>query len=225
MIHQRPFSTHKILLNLNGQRVIVKLNEIQSVLNDYSCHKCVECMKRALKAQRTHSYLRNRTASKEMPHEVLTNKIPRRSKRDIGAPTLPELDTNKDKKIKPKKSKSQKSVTVTKYNFDGEVFALKVKEANSTIDDLNEKLYGVSCQVYSINKSYPCDSPEGDLIVTAAKRKMNKKDKKDKDITTKITTKPDILINSAGFRKRQVDSNYQNSQLPENVMPSIEEFY
>lgn len=182
-------------------------------------------MERAIKA---HRYSKYRPDSEELHSDLLTNTITiHRNKRYV-TPT-PTIEGRKEKKGK-KKSKVHKTIIVTQYNVDGEVYALKVKESlpGSDHDDGS-----AACQVYSVNKVMACNSPEGDAFIANVKRNANKKEKKQKEriedeedmsprTTTTTTTTTRAPMKSL-FRKRQTDEI--RSQMPENVMSSVEEFY
>ncbi|KAF9823842.1 hypothetical protein SFRURICE_013379 [Spodoptera frugiperda] len=227
MINQMPMPK-KILLNINGPPLVNILSDLQMVFMDVKCRRCIDCMERAIKAYKSQYHvLKSRPRSDELHEEVLRNRYVYsvRNKREIAKET-PQTTTPKTKRSKSKK-KATKSVTVTKY-VDGEVYALKVKETNTQVNaEQNNVTHSTTCQIYSVKKSYPCDSPESITFLAIAKRKVNKKMKKDKErqrlnslITTTTTTeKPSFL--APAYKKRHVD----NSQVPENFMPSIEELY
>lgn len=177
-------------------------------------------MERAIRAYKMQTrYLSSRLASEELHNDIIPNFISGRTKRDVQTAT--KHDSKKEKTTKNKKTKREKvhrKVTVTKYTINGDVYALRVKETAGAVED-NQPL-GTSCLMYSVKKSFPCDSPEGYLLATE-NTKINKKTKKTAE---KIKTVPQPTTEKAqprlSYRKRQVD----NTQIPENVMPSIEEF-
>ncbi|XP_049872150.1 uncharacterized protein LOC126370996 [Pectinophora gossypiella] len=214
IIIQQQKAKHKLLLNLNGQPLVVKVNELQNVFSDYSCSHCTECMERAIRAHKLAGYQKDRPDSMELHNDILKGRVirERRSANDSS-------QDKGDKKNKTKRAKAHRSITVTKYNIAGEVHALKVKESNPTNDETKVG----SCEVYKVSKSYACNSPDGEAILSAAKRKNNKKNKKDKDKQQFSTTTgaPRSPQSVPVFRKRQIEK----FQIPENVMPSIEEFY
>ncbi|CAH1637299.1 unnamed protein product [Spodoptera littoralis] len=199
---------------------------------DVKCRTCIDCMERAIKAYKAQYHIiKSRPRPDELHEDVLRTRYTYsvRNKREITKPfetTQQQTTTSKPKRSKSKK-KATKSVTVTKY-VDGEVYALKVKETNTQVNvEQNNVTHATTCHIYSVKKSYPCDSPESNAFLTIAKRKVNKKMKKEKErhrlnsiiTTTSTTEKPHFL--APAFRKRHVD----NSQVPENFMPSIEELY
>lgn len=220
LIGQKP--NHKLLLNLNAPPLITRTNDLQAVFTDEQCVLCFNCMERALKANKFSKY---RPDSEELHSDLLTNTITiHRNKRYVTS--TPSTDGKKEKKGK-KKSKAHKTIIVTQYNVDGEVYALKVKES-SPGSDRTEDGSG-SCHVYSVNKVMACNTPEGDALIANVKKNANKKDRRHKDkmdneedITPRniITTRAPV---KSVFRKRQTDDI--RSQMPENVMSSVEEFY
>uniref|UniRef100_A0A2A4K3N0 HMA domain-containing protein n=1 Tax=Heliothis virescens TaxID=7102 RepID=A0A2A4K3N0_HELVI len=220
MINQMPMQK-KILLNINGPPLVNMVTDLQIVFMDVGCNKCINCMERAIKAYKSHYYiLKSRPRSDELQEEVLKKRLLQANRKKREAATATEKYASKTKRTKPKKTKS---VSVTKYNVDGDVYALKVKETNTQVnaEQLNDTQVS-TCRVYSVKKSFPCDTPDADSFLTVAKRKVNKKSKKEKErhkVATTTTEKPHFL--APAFRKRQVD----NSQVPENFMPSIEELY
>lgn len=177
-------------------------------------------MERALKA---HKYSKYRSDSKELHSDLLTNALTiQRSKRYVAS--TPPTEGKKEKKGK-KKNKAHKTIIVTQYNVDGEVYALKVKESTPGSDNTEDGSAG--CQVYSVNKVMSCRTPEGDAFIANVKKNANRKDNRHKerisdeeDVTPSTTSRG--LLQSV-FRKRQTDE--VRSQMPENVMSSVEEFY
>lgn len=226
VFHQMPMPK-KILLNINGPPLVNMVSDLQIVFMDLHCKKCIDCMERAIKAYKSHYYIvKNRPRSDELHEEVLKHRHhgkgkSMRNKREINTSVspVPKLKRTKSKK------KASKSVTVTKYNVDGEVYGLKVRETNTVVNAEQQNDTQSTCQVYSVKKSFPCDTPEGESFLTVTKRKATKKNKREKDrnkvdvSTTTTTIRPHF--NAPLFRKRQID----NSQVPENFMPSIEEMY
>ncbi|CAH0687770.1 unnamed protein product [Spodoptera exigua] len=229
IINQMPMPK-RILLNINGPPLVNMLSDLQMVFMDVKCKKCIDCMERAIKAFKAHYHVvEARPRADELYEEVLKNRyiFSNRNKRETPkiVETPQTTTTSKPKRSKTKK-RATKSVTVTKY-VDGDVYALKVKETNTQVSvDQNNVTHTTSCQIFSVKKSYPCDSPDSVAFLTTARRKLNKRMKKEKEAnridpltTTTTTDKPHFL--APAFRKRHVD----NSQVPENVMPSIEELY
>ncbi|KAJ8718515.1 hypothetical protein PYW08_002752 [Mythimna loreyi] len=219
MVFRQMPMPKKILLNINGPPLVNMVSDLQTVFMDVACSQCIDCMERAIKAYTTHHHIIKTIPSTDELHEQVLS-LGTRNRRDSSTPA--EHTTSKSKKNKSKK-KATKAVTVTKYNVDGDVFALKVKETNivGSADQQNETQVS-TCQVFSVKKSFPCDSPDGESFLTNAKRKGSKKSKKDKDAnkdTATTTSKPHFM--APAFRKRQID----NSQVPDNFMPSIEDFY
>lgn len=212
----------KVLLNINGPPLVNMISDLQTVFMDVTCSKCINCMERAMKAYITHYNIVKTTPSFDELHDhVLQFKTTYRNKRDTE--TTAENTGIKIKRTKPKK-KPIKSVTVTKYNVDGDVFALKVKETNVANTDIQNDTQASTCQIFSVKKSFPCDTAEGESLLTIAKRKISKKNKKIKDTNrTDVTATPKAKAHflAPAFRKRQVD----NSQVPDNFMTSLEEFY
>lgn len=195
-------------------------------------------MERAIKAEKAHFHIiSHRPSSEELQEDVLINEISYRTKRDIPPTdqTLPEVtenvaeETKTTKKTKTRKHKANKSVTVTKYNMDGEVYALRVKETPVTSEASNDTKPSGSCQVYNVKKSYPCESPESESLLVAARRRAGKKKSKKQeqektkpnDAPNSTTAKARVHVQTSSFKKREVD----NSDVPENFMPSIEDLY
>ncbi|XP_047029244.1 uncharacterized protein LOC124636988 [Helicoverpa zea] len=219
MIHQKPMQK-KILLNINGPPLVNMVTDLQIVFMDVNCRKCIDCMERAIKAYTSHYHIvKTRPQYDELHEEVLKKRILQadRKKRETQS-TTEKYST----KIKRSKTKKTKAVSVTKFNVDGEVYALKIKETNTQVSPDQQNDTQVSCQVYIVKKSFPCDAPDAETFLMVAKRKVNKKNKRDKErnkAAASTTESPHFM--APAFRKRQVD----NSQVPENFMPSIEEFY
>ncbi|RVE46505.1 hypothetical protein evm_008855 [Chilo suppressalis] len=206
-----------LLLNINGPPLVSNLSEIQSVYNDVTCKSCIVCMDRAIRAHSLHVHMSsNRPNAAQLRDDVLSKEINKRVKRETKTASEPAVDRS-TKKSKGKKNKQQKAVTVTKYEVDSVVYALKVKETLVSNEQQSDKIVG-TCQVYSVKKSFPCGSPDGEAVLQAAKRKANRKKSKkeqDKNIVTSTTVTSQISI----FKKREVDS----TQVLENIMPSIED--
>ncbi|CAH4022384.1 unnamed protein product [Pieris brassicae] len=201
-----------IILNVNIEANNNKASDLQAVFTDPSCKSCANCMERVVRAHKVHRLSKIRD---DDIYQLLTkkdNKI--KEKRSV------HFETKGEKKSK--KSKAKKSVSVIKYNENGEIYALKVKETNNQlISEPNvTRAISTTCQVYSIQKSLPCESPEADLILTASKRKTNKKNKKVQGKReTNVPTEEAVI--ASVFRKRHVD----NSELQEHYMTSLEEMY
>lgn len=215
----------KIFLNINGPPLVNMVTDLQMVFMDVSCRKCIDCMERAIKAYKTHNNIIKTLRNPDELHEqVLHLKSKRnRNKRNANKSTTEKNTTSKVKRTKPKKTKT---ITVTKYNVDGDVFALKVKETNMLggSDQQNDTQVLSTCQVFSVKKSFPCNTPEGESFLTVAKRKVNKKNKKakkEKEANQTGATTMKAHFAAPAFRKREVD----NSQVPDNFMPSIEDLY
>lgn len=175
-------------------------------------------MERALKA---HKYNKYRPDSEELSDLLVNTVTVQRKKRYVTS--TPPTDGKKDKKGK-KKSKAHKTIIVTQYNTDGVVYALKVKESLPGSDHTENE--SGACHVYSVNKVMRCGTPEGDALIAKAKRNANSKDKRRKEHEEDVTTKNPTTTRASSksvFRKRQTDD--VRSQMPENVMPSVEEFY
>ncbi|KAJ8714587.1 hypothetical protein PYW07_002812 [Mythimna separata] len=215
MVFRQMPMPKKILLNINGPPLVNMVSDLQTVFMDVACRQCIDCMERAIKAYTTHHNIVKTIPSTDELHDQVL-RLRSRNRRD----SQTDNTTTKTKKNKSKK-KATKSVTVTKYNVDGNVFALKVKETNMVASGDRQNVTQVStCQVFSVQNSFPCDSAEGESFLTNAKRKVSKKSKKVKDVNKDATTsKPHF--NAPAFRKRQID----NSEIPDNFMPSIEDFY
>lgn len=218
LFHQMPMPK-KVLLNIKGPPLVNMISDLQIVFMDMACSQCIDCMERAIKAYTKHNHaIKTVPSTDELHAQVLRLRKRYRNKRDSET-SFNENTTVKTKRNKSKK-KTSKSVTVTKYNVDGVVFALKVKETNTvgSADQQNDNQVS-TCQIFSVKKSFPCDTPDSDSFLTVAKRKVSKKSKKEKKAHATTTTKPYFVV--PAFKKRQID----NSQIPDNFMPSIEDFY
>ncbi|XP_063382986.1 uncharacterized protein LOC134669395 [Cydia fagiglandana] len=177
------------------------------------CSLCIDCIKKALfflsiskksiTAPSTHVQTKNFTPNNfiENYHH---NKVVR-NKRDTELPT-------KTKKSHVSKSKN---VTVTKYNIDGQIYAIKLREKNSTQAE-NQQGDDRSCQVFSVRKYYPCESPKAESIFTNAKRKANKANRRSKKQTISTLTTDKPQFQSLVFRDKLS---------AEPIMTSIEELY
>ncbi|XP_037874551.1 uncharacterized protein LOC119630132 [Bombyx mori] len=212
-----PTAHKKLLLNFNGIPLVNVISELQLVFNDVNCQKCTDCMERAVKAFIINQHIiSSRPNLEDFQNDVLYEKLNiNRNKRDankkVDAPN--EKNTNK---VKTKRTKANK-ITVTKYDVDGEVYALKVHETIHLKEKANNTI--TSCHVYGVKKSFPCETPEANSIVInlTRKRKANKTKKiKEKTIVVGTTNRIPAM-----FRKRQLD----DSQIPEHFRTSIEDFY
>lgn len=219
-------SQHKLLLNLNAK--------LQEIFNDYSCNACLDCMERALRVHKVHSNkLSDRPILDDLQKELLRNSVNsehgHKYKRDVTA-ALKE-GTKKEKRSKIKKHKHQKTVAVTKYALDNVTYALQVKE-NNVSGDIE------TCQVYTVKKHVPCDTPEGKLLMDVSKMKARKNlkkpnedeehekedhDKKQRKSRSNDDVEPYSETDRLEVlnRRREVD----DGQIPENVMSSVEDFY
>jgi hypothetical protein len=205
-----------ILLNINGPPLVSNISELQSVFNDANCKDCHDCMDNAIKAYNNHIRMQNNRPSAEELRDDLTNEVNVRIKRDLMSGEKIEFTP---KKTKSKKNKPQKTVTVTKYNVDNEVYALKVKETHVSVEK-QDGIAVTTCQVYSVKKSFPCESLEGDALLSSVKRKTNKKKIKREQKNTFSSTVKSPTRTSV-FKKREVD----NTEVPDNSMSSIEDIY
>ncbi|CAH2087473.1 unnamed protein product [Euphydryas editha] len=192
-----------------------KVSNLQSVFMDVNCKSCIGCMERAIKSHKSCNQMK--IEAKKFHDELINSERNIRYKRKTNDSVLGKFD----KKTKKNKSKNNRFVTITKYNEKERVYALKVIESNTQVlSDPRNKNKTNTCQIYSVKKSFPCESPEADLILKESKRKINKKNKKehkrDKNVSAVKTT-----VIAPVFRKRQIDE----SQAPEQIMPSVEEFY
>lgn len=235
LLQQNPMLRKPILLNVNGPALVNNVSKLQSVFIDLSCKKCHDCMEQAIKAYQQHNRIMiNRPSAEDLQNDVLSNEISYRTKRDL-KPTdqtvveskVETIDAKDEKKGSKKRTKNnnKKAVSVTKYSMDGDVYALRVQETQSS-DGNNGTRPLATCKIYNVKRSYPCDSVETDALLAAARKRAYKKVAKKQEqekvnsSTTKTTT-PRVRVQTSLFRKREVD----NSQVPENFMPSIEELY
>ncbi|CAG4935362.1 unnamed protein product [Colias eurytheme] len=223
IIKKRPQVGKNIMLNVNTQANTMKSSDLQTVFIDPSCRNCATCMERAVNAHKIHNHVVNTQMNTDrFQDNTYTNQENIiRERRSVKFDNVPKIE-KKPKKSKPKRNKS---VSVIKYNENGEIYALKVKETSNQLiadqQNVTKSFSSTTCQVYSVQQSLPCESPEADLILTATKRKTNKKNKKVQGKKeTNVPTEKATLITSV-FRKRHVD----NSQVPENFMTSLEEMY
>lgn len=211
----------KVFLNINGLPLVNNVTQLQAVYSDIMCSKCQACMDRAVKVHKIRTHIMNNHGTPDDVREyILTNEINVRDKREVNLtddvpPNVPEIHKTKTKRGKP-----HKSVVVTKFKTDRDVYALKVKETIPVSLSDSQSENKSTCQVYSVKKSFPCDTPEGDMLLAAAKRKAKKR--KVKKETVKTSTSKDVQTGAPIiFKKREVDS----SQISETFMPSIEESY
>ncbi|XP_061720062.1 uncharacterized protein LOC133527181 [Cydia pomonella] len=175
------------------------------------CSLCLNCINKALyflsSTKPTDDPPRHMPSSDFILNDIIENyhqyKV-ERNKRDTEVPT-------KTKKSNVSKSKN---VTVTKYNIDGQIYAIKLRERNFTQTENQQG--DRSCQVFSVRKYYPCDSPKAELIFTNARRKANKSNRRTKKQTKNTLTTDKPQSQSLTFRDKL---------LAEPFMTSIEELY
>lgn len=204
----QDLSAHKkILLNIMAPPLVNTATELQAVFKDVACKNCIDCMERAIKAQRWQEHmLRSKPALEELYYTILNENH-----------SLYKRGTNGTKtEIKTKgRSKGSKSITITKYSDDdGKIYALKVKESHTRHNETDGKKH--TCKIYNVAQSLPCDSFGSEVILEIPKKKV-KRDKKPKLRQTTESTK--ALPSS--YRKRDTD----NSAIPESFMLSIEDMY
>ncbi|KAJ0175091.1 hypothetical protein K1T71_009232 [Dendrolimus kikuchii] len=219
LINQKAVNHKKILLNINGPPLVNVVNDLQSLFVDTSCSHCTICMERAIRAYKSNLHHLDRPTIEELQEEVLEYRYFNfnRDKRDTDSTEKHESATEQ---LKTRNQRVHQFIDVKKYNINGEVYALKINESNIIDVKFSKgKTSDALCHVYSIKKYFPCNTPEAELLLTVSKRKANKKNKKEKIKSVVTTTEKKVSI--PVFRKRHVD----NSQVPENVMPSIEELY
>lgn len=215
--HQR-LQNKKLQLQLHDSTATNASSELQSLFMDTRCKKCIDCMGRAVHKYKSHAELKRKTANTELKDELLSNKVDFKNRVKREDDTTTTLISAIPKKTKSKK-KPAKSVTVTKYNIDGEVYGLKVKETKAhTIDQSDNE--SSMCHIYSVKKSYDCDTPESESFL-ASKRKVNKKNKKEKEKSTTLSSTPQAYLSSPSNRKRHIDP----SEMPENIELSMEDIY
>ncbi|XP_053612034.1 uncharacterized protein LOC128676113 [Plodia interpunctella] len=225
-------SPRAMILNMKGAYT----NEnsvLHTVYEDVECQKCHDCMDRSIKAQFTYNQAKKfHPSAKELHEDLLRHKVvDNRFKRDVA-----KKDAKKDNKLstKHKEIKPSKQATVTKYDVNGSIYALKIKD----IDESGLIKDDTICEIYSVKKSVACDSPEVDTLLIGA-RKERKKMQVNKTTashrppnsklpllkaaatwsstkTTAKTTPP--TTPETIFKKREMD----NSDAPD-FMPSIEE--
>ncbi|XP_064072999.1 uncharacterized protein LOC113398728 [Vanessa tameamea] len=189
-----------------------KVSDLKSVFLDATCKRCHNCMERAIKSHKVQNQI-DLLKNEQFHSELVDQEINKRNKRKTNASAQRKID----KKIKKSKSKN-KSVTIIKYNDNERIFALKIIETNKHVLLDQQTNNTMTCQVYSVKKSFPCETPEADLILNESKTKINK-NKKSKREQSKKNEKTTVI--APVFRKRQID----DSQAPEQIMPSIEEIY
>ncbi|XP_063539656.1 uncharacterized protein LOC134748796 [Cydia strobilella] len=176
------------------------------------CSLCLDCINKALFFFSSKKSAASVPATHMQSRDFILNDIIEnyhhykevRNKRDTEVPT-------KTKKSNVSKSKN---VTVTKYNIDGQIYAIKLRERNSTQTENQHE--DRSCQVFSVRRYYPCDSPKAELIFTNARRKVNKANRRSKKQTKSILTTDKPQPQSLAFRDKL---------LAEPFMTSIEELY
>lgn len=213
----------KVLIKANSQMVSTR-SELQSVFNDLKCAKCVRCMERAIKANTKHTHITKiKPNTQEIENDIIVSYYqykPPRNKRNTENIATKAITNQTTPNRTPNPLKRNKTVTVTKYNNDGQIYAVKIQEGY--LVDGEDTGAVATCEVYSVKKYFPCNSLAGELMLTSAKRKVHKRLKKVQEKkTTLTTTERAIYQTQSKAAKRQVD----NSQLPENMMTSIEELY
>ncbi|XP_060804375.1 uncharacterized protein LOC132902608 [Amyelois transitella] len=210
-----------ILLNTNGIPLVSENKE--SPFDDLICQKCFNCMERAVKERNAYiQLLKNRPSSDELNEDLLKNQlVENRHKRDVHKAKANTSVASKPSRTK--KNKPLKSASVTKYDFNGEVYALKIKESNESGHHKDARV----CHIYSIKKSLPCTSSEIDGLLSDAvsdvKRKKSGRSSKKGTLAqpgTKSNTMPTTTHKAkiSIFKKREAD----NLETPD-FMPSIEE--
>lgn len=206
---------------MRSKPVYSKVSDLQSVFMDPACRGCYICMERSIKAHKVHNKMdiMNNNIENLQAEYIVQNKA-RRDKRKINLDKVASKQDNKGKKSKSRKN--NQSVTIIKYNDNNKVYALKIKETyTNIIGRKNTTKMGSTCQVYSVEKSSPCESHEADLILSVSQNKINKKGKKEQSKSNSNVAVVKHAVVAPEFRKRQID----NSQVPEQIMPSIEEIY
>lgn len=163
-------------------------------------------MQRAIKSHKTYKNLK--VDGENFHDESFNRERNIRDKRKSNDSVQGKLD---------KKTKKTKSISITKYNEKEKIYALKVMEPKTQVSsNIHDKNNTMTCQIYSVKKSFPCESPEADLFLKESKKKINKRNKKENKREKNVSP-----VKTTVFRKRQIDE----SQAPEQIMPSIEEFY
>ncbi|XP_059061534.1 uncharacterized protein LOC131854436 [Achroia grisella] len=225
-IKQMPTLRKHLHPNKDRSYISKNIRDIQSVFSDITCKTCHMCMERAIKTHMGKTHIESqRTKVEDLQYDMLTNEINGvRSKRSVNSTEYSKKYIKNENKGKYKKNRTHKYITVTKYDINDEVYALKVKEINTQLitERQSDTMISETCQIYSVKKSFLCDSREGDTFLTAAKRKANKKKpRKVVDKNKSSTTTQKAKLATLVFKKREVD----NSQIPENFMPSVEDLY
>ncbi|KAJ2949527.1 hypothetical protein O0L34_g15448 [Tuta absoluta] len=183
-----------------------KPNELDTIYNEKNCKNCITCMVKAREARIATLKTESKHNSVEVNNAIISND---------GENKIREKRNTKLKEHKGKKQKKSKTVAVTKYNRDGKVNVLKVKE--TPLDETQS-----TCNVYSVTKYYTCQSPEGASLLASVKKT---KSKRDKTMSTSTKTENPYPGPTALHKKRDTSNlSYDNSQIPDNVMPSFEEY-
>ncbi|CAH2267256.1 jg14724 [Pararge aegeria aegeria] len=206
-----------IYLNQNKTPLVSKFNDLQLIFMDPACRGCYICMEKALNAHKPHTHMMDpHISSENFQDDRNIIDVHRRDKRQFTSEIIG------GKKSKRSKSKNNKAVTLMKYKDKGKIYALKIKETNSVSDLHNKSKTVTTCQVYSIQKSFSCESPQANLILTDTRKKTNKKGKKGHGKReTKILKPIKTVITPVMPWKRYID----DSHVLEQIMPSIEEIY
>lgn len=201
-----------IMLNKNSPNLLNRLSDLQSLFMDPTCRGCYTCMERAMKAQKPHIHMMDpRISSENFQDDRNMIEASRRDKRKAKS-------ENTSAKTKRSKSKRNKGVTLTKYNDNGRIYALKIKETNLAQELYNKTV--TTCKVFTVQKSFSCDSPEANLILIDSKKRANKKGRKGhRKRETKVIKH--TTVNTPVYGKRNID----DSHVQEQIMPSIEEMY
>ncbi|XP_046966837.1 uncharacterized protein LOC124534854 [Vanessa cardui] len=192
-----------------------KVSELKSVFLEATCKRCHKCMERAIKSHKVNNQI-DLIKNEQFNNELVDQEVNTRNKRKTNANALRKVD----KKTKKNKSKN-KSVTIIKYNDNERIFALKIIETNKNMLLDRQTNNTTTCQVYSVKKSFPCETPEADLILKESKTKINKNKKSKREQNKKNASDVKTTVIAPVFRKRQID----DSQAPEQIMPSVEEIY
>ncbi|XP_052742655.1 uncharacterized protein LOC112045419 [Bicyclus anynana] len=204
-----------VILNKASQHNTFK--DLQSVLMDPDCRGCYVCMERAMNANKPQMHMMDPISTEDFQNDRNLIDVSRRDKRAA-------IDTTTGKKYKrskkDKKEKRNKGVTVIKYNENGKML-LKVKETDTVLDFENKSAKVTTCEIYSVEKSFSCESPEANLILTDSRKKKNKKDKMGYGKRETTILEPVKPVMAPFYRKTNEDAYYVDQIL----IPSIEDMY
>ncbi|XP_063368201.1 uncharacterized protein LOC134656574 [Cydia amplana] len=204
LFHKKIWLKRKMPSEVSLDMILDYLHESEK------CSMCLDCINKALFSSKKSTTLSPSTHM-ESRHFILNDIFENyhqykveRNKRDTEVPT----------KTKKSYVSKTKNVTVTKYTIDGQIYAIKLRERNTT--QAENQQGDRSCQVFNVRKYYPCESPKAELILANARIKTNKANRRSKKQTKSTLTTDKPQSQTLVFRDKL---------LAEPFMTSIEELY